>query len=371
MMKYMNLYRGYEKRKLDIQKRINSIIERSQFIFGEELNELETTLAKYIGIKYAIGVSSGHVGLLLSILALGYDAGKDYHDKEIIVPALTFFSTAEAPAFLGMKVIVCDINENTYNIDVNKLESLINKNTIGIIPVNLFGQCADYDKIYEIAKKHKIFVIEDACQSFGATYKGERSGNFGDISVTSFFPAKPLGCFGDGGMVFTNNEEYYKKMKYLRHHGDEGSMVHTLLGTTGRLDNLQAGVLIEKFKGFDSDMDHRKVAAKYYTDNLKDTLKTPFIESFNQSVFAQYSVQVKENRDEIRKELLEKGIPTALYYPNPIHLAPALKHLGYKGGDMPVAEYVCKHNIALPIDSDITKEEQNMVIKAIKETIIK
>lgn len=370
-MKYMNLYRGYEKRKESIDKKIASIIERSQFIFGEELEELESELAKYTGAKYAVGVSSGHVGLVLSLLALGFKAGENHSNKEVIVPAMTFFSTAEAPSFLGMKVVVCDIDEY-FNIDVKKLESLINKNTAAIIPVNLFGQCANYDIILDIAKKNNIFVIEDACQSFGASYKSIKScsGKLGDIAVTSFFPAKPLGCFGDGGMVFTNNEEYYKNLKQLRHHGDEGGMIHVKLGTTGRLDNLQAGILLEKFKCFEEDMNHRREAAKYYNEKLKDIVKVPEVAEYTKSVHAQYVIQVKENRDEIRKKLSELEIPTALYYPHPIHLAPVLiEKLGYKEGDMPKSEYASKHNIALPIDNDILKEEQDMVIDALKKVL--
>ncbi len=369
-MKYMNLYRGYEKRKESIDSRISSIISRSQFIFGKELEELESTLAKYVGAKYALGISSGHTAIVLSLIALGIKPDEDNSKKEIIVPAMTFFSTAEAPAFLGAKVVVCDIDEY-FNIDTNKLESLINKNTVGIIPVNLFGQCANYDIILDIAKKHNIFVIEDACQSFGATYNNIKScsGQFGEIATTSFFPAKPLGCFGDGGMIFTNDEKLYSSMKQLRHHGDSGGMVHVQLGTTGRLDNLQAGILLEKFKGYDDDMEHRRKAGEYYTQNLKDIVKTPEVASYNKTVYAQYVIQV-ENRDDIREKLNKLNIPTALYYPNPIHLAPIMKDkFGYKEGDFPIAEYASKHNIALPIDNDILKEEQDLVINAIKEVL--
>ncbi|WP_300747908.1 DegT/DnrJ/EryC1/StrS family aminotransferase [uncultured Brachyspira sp.] len=371
-MKYMNLYRGYEKRKEAINKKISSVIERSQFIFGEELDALEKELSDYTGVKYAVGVSSGHVGLVLSLLALGFDAGEDHSEKEIIVPAMTFFSTAEAPAFLGMKVKVCDIDKY-FNMDIKKLESLINKNTAAIIPVNLFGQCADYNAILDIAEKNNIFVIEDACQSFGASYNNIKScsGKLGDIAVTSFFPAKPLGCFGDGGMVFTNNEKLYNNLKQLRHHGDEGGMIYVKLGTTGRLDNMQAGILLEKFKGFDDDMEHRRKAAEYYSEQLKDIVKTPEIAEYNTSVYAQYVIQVENNRDEIRNKLNELGVPTALYYPHPIHLAPALSKLGYKEGDMPVSEYASKHNIALPIDNDILREEQDIVIEALRNVLKK
>ena len=370
-MKYMNLYRGYEKRKEAIDKRISSIIEKSQFIFGEELDSLERELSNYTNAKYAVGVSSGHVGLVLSLLALGFNAGEDHSKKEIIVPAMTFFSTAEAPSFLGMKVVFCDIDEY-FNIDVNKLEKLINKNTVAIIPVNLFGQCANYDVILDIAKKNNLFVIEDACQSFGANYKNIKScsGKLGDIAVTSFFPAKPLGCFGDGGMVFTNNEDICKSLKQLRHHGDEGGMIHVKLGTTGRLDNLQAGILLEKFKGFDDDMKHRREAARYYDEHLKNIVKIPEIASYTESVHAQYVIKVDSNRDEIRKKLSDLQIPTAIYYPHPLHLAPILvDKFGYKSGDMQVAEHSCKYNIALPIDNDILKDEQDMVIEALHKVI--
>ncbi len=367
-MKFMDLYKGYEKRKIAMDERISSIISRSQFIFGSDLEELEEKLANYSGSKYGLGISSGHEALQLALIALGFNAGEDHSDKEVIVPALTFFSTAEAPAFLGMKVVICDIDKDTYNMDLNLLEKLINKNTVAIIPVNLFGQCIDYDKINEMAKKYNVLVIEDACQSFGADYKNKKSCNLGDISVTSFFPAKPLGCFGDGGMAFTNNEEFYQKLKKLRHHGDEGGMSHVMLGTTGRLDNLQAGIILEKFKGFDEDMCLRRNVAEYYTENLKDIVKTPKIESFNKSVYAQYVV-MSENRDEVRNYLKEKEIPTALYYPNPIHLAPVLKHLGYREGDMPVAEYVCKNSFALPIYNEMARDEQDYVIEALRQVV--
>ena len=369
-MKFMDLYKGYDKRKVAIQSRIESIIERSQFIFGPDLEELEETLAKYVGRKYALGVSSGHDGLSLALMALGFEAGIDHSDKEVIVPALTFFSTAEAPASLGMKVVVCDIDPDTYNMDLNKLESLINKNTVAIIPVNLFGQCIDYDALDTIAKKHNVFVIEDACQSFGATSKNKKSCAFGDIAITSFFPAKPLGCFGDGGMCFTDDDELYARLKKLRHHGDSGGMVHVMLGTTGRLDNLQAGILLEKFKGFDEDMDLRRSVAEFYTKNLNGILKTPKIESFNDSVYAQYVViSESKDRNAIREYLQTKDIPTALYYPNPIHLAPILKPLGYKVGDMPNAEHVCKNSLALPIYNEMSNDEGLVVINALKEIL--
>ncbi len=367
-MKFMDLYLGYEERKEAIDKRISSIISRSQFIFGAELEELEKTLAEYAGVKYAVGVSNGTDALMLSLMALGYEPGKDNSTKEVIVPSFTFFATAEAPAFLGMKPVFCDIDERTYNIDANKIEALITENTVGIIAVGLFGQCADMDKIEAIAKKHNLFVIEDGCQSFGADVNGKKSCSFGDIAATSFFPAKPLGCFGDGGMTFTDNEEYYNKMKLLRHHGDLGKMEHAYLGMTGRLDNLQAGILIEKFKGFNDDIKMRIEAAEYYTENLKDILTTPYIENGYKSVYAQYCIQSKD-KEKICKALNEKEIPTPVYYLNPLHLAPVFKYMGYKEGDLPVSEALCKNIFALPIYPQLPRSDQDMIIDIIGSTV--
>ncbi len=367
-MKFMDLYQGYEKNKEAIDKRIASIISRSQFIFGAESEELEKSLAEYVGVKYALGVSSGTDAIMLALMSLGYEAGVDHSNKEVIVPSFTFFATAEAPAFLGMKPVFCDIDEKTYNIDASKIESLITENTVGIIPVNIFGQCADLDAIEAIAKKHNLFVIEDACQSFGAKVGDKFSCSYGDLAVTSFFPAKPLGCFGDGGMVFTNSEEHYNKIKLLRHHGDIGKMEHAYLGMTGRLDNLQAGVLLEKFNRFESDMLLRIERAEYYTNNLKDVLTTPFITSGHRSVYAQYCVQ-SPDKDKICKALNEKEIPTPVYYLNPLHLAPVFKHLGYKDGDKPVSEALCKNIFALPIYPELPKSDQDMVIDIIRSVV--
>ncbi len=364
-MKFMDLYQGYEKNKEAIDKRIASIIERSQFIFGAETEELEQRLAEYVGVKYALGVSSGTDAIMLALMALGYSAGQDNSEKEVIVPSFTFFATAEAPAFLGMKPVFCDIDEKTYNIDASKIESLITKNTVGIIPVNIFGQCADLEAIDAIAKKHNLFVVEDACQSFGGKIGDRFSCSYGDMAVTSFFPAKPLGCFGDGGMVFTNSEEHYKQIKILRHHGDVGKMEHAYLGMTGRLDNLQAGILLEKFSSFESDILMRIEKAQYYTENLKDVLTTPFITNGYRSVYAQYCIQSPE-KDKICKALNDKEIPTPVYYLNPLHLAPVFKHLGYKEGDNPVSEKLCKNIFALPIYPEISKSDQDMVIDIIK-----
>lgn len=366
-MKFMDLYKGYEKNKEAIDNRISSIINRSQFILGAELEELEEKLARYVGVKYALGVSSGTDALMLALMALGCEAGRDNSNKEIIVPSFTFFATAEAPAFLGMKPVFCDINEKTYNIDVSKIESLITKNTVGIIVVNIFGQCADLEAVEAIAKKYNLFVIEDACQSFGAKIIDRFSCSFGDLAVTSFFPAKPLGCFGDGGMVFTNSEEHYKKISALRNHGDTGRMEHAYIGMTGRLDNLQAAILLEKFKIFDTDISLRIEKAKYYTDNLSSVI-TPFVEAHNKSVYAQYSIQ-STNRDKICVALNEKDIPTPIYYHTPLHLSQAFSYLGYKETDKPISEKLCKNIFALPIYPEISKIDQDMVIDIINSVV--
>lgn len=367
-MKFMDLSKGYEKRKDAIDARIHSIIERAQFIYGAEHDELETSLAVYAGRTHAIATCDGTAAITLALLALGIKADEDNSKKDVIVPAFTFFATAEAPAFLGMNVVFCDIEEDSYNIDATKLEALIGKNTFAIIPVNLFGQCADYDAILRIAEKRGVHVIEDAAQSFGAEYKGKKSGSFGVISCTSFFPAKPLGCFGDGGMTFTDDDELAKRMKFLRQHGDTGLMTHIELAFTGRLDNLQAGILLEKCNGFDEDMRLRRAVAEYYTAALKDTLITPVVKEGNVSVWAQYCVR-HPKRDEIIEALKAKGIPTAIYYRKPLHTAPVFKQLGYKETDMPVSLKVSKEIFALPIYPELPREDQDTVIAAIKEAV--
>ncbi len=368
-MKFVDLYRGYEKNKEAIDRAIASVINRGQFILGQELEELEELLAKYVGVKYALGVCSGTDAIILALMALGCEAGADNSSKEIIVPSFTFFATAEAPAFLGMTPVFCDVDEKTYNIDVSKIESLITKNTVGIIAVNIFGQCADLEAIELVAKKHNLFVIEDACQSFGAKIGDRFSCSYGEIAVTSFYPAKPLGCFGDGGMVFTNSEEHYKKINALRNHGDIGRMEHAYIGTTGRLDNLQAAILLEKFKTFESDIALRIEKAKYYTDNIKDVITKPFVEAGYKSVYAQYSLEWRD-RDSVCMALNEQEIPTPIYYKKPLHLVPAFSHLGYRESERPISENLCKNIFSLPLYPEILKSDQDMIIDIVNNVVI-
>ncbi|MBI4977153.1 MAG: DegT/DnrJ/EryC1/StrS family aminotransferase [Spirochaetes bacterium] len=367
-MKFMDLHAGYLARKEKMDARIASVISRSQFIFGPELTELEETLAKYSGSRYAAGVSSGMDGLLIALMALGLSPENDNRTKEVIVPAFTFIATAEAVAFLGAKPVFVDIDEKTYNIDASKIEASITKSTVGIIPVDLFGQCADYDKISAIAKKHNLFVIEDACQAFGAARNGRKACSFGDIAVTSFFPAKPLGCFGDGGMVFTDNEKLINDMKMIRHHGEQTKYHHTRIGMTGRLDNLQAAVLLEKFNGFDADMSERRKRAAIYNAGLAGSLTVPVIDKGNESVYAQYCIR-SPKRAAIIEGLGRNGIPTAIYYPKALHLMECFANLGYKKGDMPVSEKVSEDIFALPIYNEMPKEDQDTVIKELKALV--
>jgi UDP-2-acetamido-2-deoxy-ribo-hexuluronate aminotransferase len=264
---------------------------------------------------------------------------------------------------VGATPVFVDIDEKTYNIDISQIEAKITDKTKAIMPVSLFGQIADMDAINEIAKKHNLKVIEDAAQSFGATYKGKKSCNLSDIGTTSFFPAKPLGCYGDGGAVFTNDDELASKMRIILNHGQTQRYVHSHVGINGRLDAIQAGVLNVKLKYFDEEIAQRQIVAKKYNENLKDII-VPFVKEDNLSVWAQYCIRVKD-RDAILKKCADKGVPTGVYYPIPLHLQEVFQYLGYKNGDFPITEKVSLDIMALPMSAFLTKEEQDYVIEVV------
>jgi UDP-2-acetamido-2-deoxy-ribo-hexuluronate aminotransferase len=284
---------------------------------------------------------------------------------EIITTPFTFIATAETIALLGAVPVFVDIDENTYNIDANKIEEKITSKTKAIIPVSLYGQPADMDEIQNIANKHNLKVIIDGAQSFGSTFNGKTDSNLGDISTTSFFPAKPLGCFGDGGAVFTNDEELATKMKQMRVHGQNKRYHHKYIGMGGRLDTIQAAILNVKLKYYEKDLKLRQEVASKYTKSLvgKDLI-LPTVNSKATSAWAQYSVRVK-NRDTLQSTLKEVGIPTAVHYPIPLHLQECFEYLGYKEGDFPVSEVVSNEIMSLPMNPYLTAEE----IKYIKEEL--
>ncbi len=300
-------------------------------------------------------------------MALGVEPG----DK-IITSPFTFFASAECIKFLGAEPVFVDIDPKTYNIDIAKLKQLLDSQPDtfkGIIPVDIFGQAADYDEILKLAKQHNLFVLEDAAQSFGGSYKNRKTCSFGQIATTSFFPAKPLGCYGDGGMVFTSSAEYDQVIRSIRVHGQGTDKYDNIrIGVNARLDTIQAAILLAKFRIFEEEIKLRQKVAWNYQKLLNGTVMTPYVESYNISAWAQYSVQ-SDKRDKIIKKLKENEIPTAIYYPKPLHLLTAFNDLGYKEGDFPVAEAISKRIFSLPMHPYLEIEDQKIIAEIIKSVI--
>lgn len=375
---FCDLQRQYLFLKENIDFRLKKVLSECKFINGPEVEELEKRCANYVGTKYAISVASGTDALLLSLIGLGIKKG-DY----VITTPFTFIASAEVISLVGAIPLFVDISSDTYNIDAKKLEEFL-KNPMnpktrqrifsgsikGIIAVNLFGNPADYDKIVEIADKNNLFILEDAAQSFGAEYKGKKSCSLGDISATSFFPTKPLGCYGDGGMIFTNSEELSKKIILLKNHGQEKKYEHSIIGTNSRLDSIQAAILLAKLDKFEEEIKKRYEIAGEYFRELKalddNKIKLPLENKEGVSVYAQFSV-LAEDRDELAKFLNNNSIPTAIHYPKPLHMQKAFEDLGYKPGDFKVSEEVSKKIISLPFDAYKQKEEIKYICDKIKE----
>jgi len=358
-IEFTDLKKQYKILENEINLAIKEVIESAKFINGPQVSELEQKIANYCNRKYGIGVASGTDALLLSLMAINLEPG-----DEVITTPFTFIATAEVITLLKAMPVFVDIEEDTYNIDVSKIEEKITSKTKAIIPVHLYGQMADMDEIIEIAKKYNLFVIEDAAQAIGAEYKNRKAGSIGDFGAFSFFPAKNLGCYGDGGMIVTNNKEFAEKLYMLREHGAKAKYQHSIIGTNARLDTIQAAILLVKLKYLDVWIENRIKLAKKYSEKLKNLVKTPYIKSNRKAVFNQYTIRT-EKRDELIKFLNQNGIPTAIHYPKPLHLQEAFSYLGYKKGDLPVSEKVAKEVISLPMYPEMTEEEQNMVIETI------
>jgi len=357
---FIDLQAQYQKYKDEIDIEIHDVLDTSSYIMGNKVSLLEDNLSKFSGAKHSIACSSGTDALLLAMMALDIKPG-----DEVITTPFTFIATAEMIAFLGAIPVFVDIDEKTYNIDPSKIETAITNKTRVIMPVSIFGQTSNMNEINKIAKKHDLKVIEDAAQSFGATYNGTKSCNLSDISTTSFFPAKPLGCYGDGGTVFTNNDELAKKMRVILNHGQSSKYHHSKIGINGRIDTIQAGVLNVKLKYFQEEIEKRQEIAKKYTNNLKNII-TPFVEGNSTSAWAQYCIRV-ENRDEMIQRCAKKGVPTAIYYPLPLHLQEVFQYLGYKKGDFPITEKISLDIMALPMSAFLKDEEQDYIIEVINE----
>ena len=358
---FIDLQAQYQAYKEEINREVLEVFSSAQFIGGAKLDQLESSLAAYTGAKHALGCSSGTDALLLALMALDIGAG-----DEVITTPFTFIATAEVIAFLGAKSVFVDIDEKTYNIDPTKIEYAITKKTKAIIPVSLYGQCADMKAINVIAKKHGLTVIEDACQSFGAQHHGKQSCNLSTIGCTSFFPSKPLGAYGDAGAIFTSDDALAQKMRMLLNHGQNERYKHKYIGINGRLDAVQAAVLNVKLKHFDSEVLAREEIGSRYSDLLEDAdVITPTIVEGNTSVYAQYSIRVKD-REAMVAKLTAKGVPTAVHYPVPLHLQEAFKNLGYHKGDFPISEAVSLEIMSLPMSPYLTEEQQDFIVQAIK-----
>jgi UDP-2-acetamido-2-deoxy-ribo-hexuluronate aminotransferase len=355
---FANLQYQHNLYKDEIEEAILKVARNCNFIMGEEVSQLEKSLEEFTGAKYAVSCSNGTDALLLAMMALDIKPG-----DEVITTPFTFIATAETIAFLGAIPVFVDIDEKTYNINPELIEEKITPKTKAIIPVSLYGQAADMDKIQDIATKHNLKIIIDGAQSFGSTYNGKTDSNLGDISTTSFFPAKPLGCYGDGGAVFTNDEKIANKIKSLRLHGQSKRYHHQYIGMGGRLDTIQAAVLNIKLKYYPKDLALRQEVAAKYTESLKYkcNLILPFIDEKATSAWAQYSVRVK-NRDEVQNRLKEAGIPTAVHYPMPLHLQECFSYLGYKKDDFPISETVSNEIMSLPMNPYVTKEEIKYIV---------
>ncbi|MNH96884.1 UDP-2-acetamido-2-deoxy-3-oxo-D-glucuronate aminotransferase [compost metagenome] len=338
---------------------IARVLAHGQYILGPEVTELEEKLSAFVGARYCISVANGTDALQIAQMALGIGPG-----DEVITPGFTYIATAETVALLGAKPVYVDVDPRTYNLDPQLLEAAITPRTKAIIPVSLYGQCADYDAINAIAAKYGIPVIEDAAQSFGATYKGKRSCNLTTIACTSFFPSKPLGCYGDGGAIFTNDEELARVMRQIARHGQDRRYHHIRVGVNSRLDTIQAAILLPKLEIFEHEVRLRHQVAQRYDQVLASigNETAPYIEPSNSSVYAQYTVQVSE-RDKVQEKLKALGIPTAVHYPIPLNRQPAVEDVN---ANLPVGDAIAERVMSLPMHPYLDEASVEFVVHALR-----
>ncbi|MFT7405572.1 DegT/DnrJ/EryC1/StrS family aminotransferase [Zhongshania sp.] len=350
-MEFIDLAAQQKVIKRSLDAGIARVLAHGRYILGPEVDELEARLAEYTGAKYCITCANGTDALQIAQMALGIGAG-----DEVITPGFGYIAAAETIALLSAKPVYVDVDERTYNLDPAKLEAAITSRTKAIMPISLFGQCADYDEINRIANKYNIPVIEDAAQSFGAVYKGRKSCNLTTVAITSFFPSKPLGCYGDGGAIFTNDEGLATKLRQIARHGQDRLYNHVHVGLNSRLDTIQAAVLLSKLEVFNEELERRSAVAESYSDAIRDAqmnlgvaegavISLPNIESWNTSVYAQFTLRVSD-RDAVRSRLQSYNIPTAIHYPVPIYQQPSVCDAKYI---LPVCDQVSREVISLPM----------------------
>ena len=374
-MKFVDLNAQFRVIESEIRAAIDGVLAHGQFIMGAEVFALEDALADYCGVAHAVTAASGTDALLMALMARGIGAG-----DAVIVPPFTFVASAEVVQLLGATTVFVDVDEATYNLCPTRLAETVTRirrrgklNLRGVIPVDLFGLPADYSAIQTVADEHDLFVLSDAAQSFGGTRDGIRAGAFGEVAATSFFPAKPLGCYGDGGALFTDDDDLAARARSIREHGmgaDRYENVRT--GITGRMDTIQAAVLACKLKIFDDELAARRRIAARYSDELAGVVMTPTVPENCQSAWAQYTVRAgggAGERDRIRAELQAQNIPTAVYYPRPLHRQPAFAEADGAGVKMPVADKLAAQVFSLPIHPYLSEAEQGDIINAVTMTI--
>lgn len=366
-MQFIDLAAQQARIKDAIDERIQRVLAHGQYIKGPEVGELEEKLAAFTGARHCIGVANGTDALQIALMAAGVGPG-----DEVITPGFTFIATAEAVAVVGARPVYIDIDERTYNLDPNQLQSLITPNTKAIIPVSLYGQCADFDAINAIAGRHGLTVIEDAAQSLGASYKGRRSGNLSQIATTSFFPSKPLGGYGDGGAVFTSDDALAEQIRQIANHGQDRRYHHARIGLNSRLDTLQAAILLPKLEIFEDELARRNQVAARYTKLLSGSdvfcasgprprIVPPYIAPDNISAWAQYTIRVP-NREQAQETLKAAGIPTAVHYPIPLNRQPAVEDLD---ANLPVGDKLSQEVMSLPMHPYLTEEQIGRVVSAL------
>lgn len=363
-MEFIDLKEQYRCYKSEIDARMRAVVDHGHFVMGPEIAELEALLAKFVGVKYCLTVASGTDSLEIALRALGVGPG----DEVITVP-FTWISSAEVISLVGARPVFVDIDPASYNLDVRQLEAAITSKTKVIMPVGLFGQMADMEAINVIAARHGVAVLEDAAQSFGSTRNGRRSCGVSTIGSTSFFPAKPLGCFGDGGALFTDDDRLAQLMRAIRTHGGEKRHYHTVVGMNGRFDTLQAAVVLAKMPHFEDEVAARIRIGARYTEMLRDVCTCPTITAGNTHVYAQYTIRVPD-REALGAKLKEQGIPTAVYYPKCLHEQPVFAPLGYEFGAFPESERASREVISLPMHPFLSEETQNQIVAAVRHALV-
>ena len=371
-MQFIDLKAQYRALQTEINEQIQAVLEAGQFISGPQVKELEQQLAAFVGRKHCISCANGTDALVIALMAKDIGPG-----DAVFVPSFTFMSTAECASNVGATPVMCDINLRTYNLDPDSLEQAIIRvkqegklRPAAVIGVDLFGQCADYPAIEAICEKHGLYLVEDAAQGYGGTIRGQAACSFGDVAITSFFPAKPLGCYGDGGALFTDDDELAEIFRSIRVHGrGEHKYDNVRVGMNSRLDTLQAAILRIKLQAFhDYEMDRRQEIAAYYDANLRDRFETPFVPSGYVSSWAQYTLLMddEETRDRIQQSLKEQGVPSMVYYAKPLHLQTVYADLGYKEGDLPNSEAASRQVLQIPMHPYLSAEDAERVVNALR-----